>query len=831
MTTFTVTSTADSGLGSLREAIALAQAGDTIEFDRSLANSTITLTSGQLEVDKDLTIDGADAPNLTLSGNNTNRVLHLGREKDLILKNLTLADGFSSERGGAIHTEGRNEISIENTQFINNTGGQGGAIGFNSFSNINIKDSTFDGNTSTSTAGFSGGAISIFAFNNTTIQNTEFKNNTGVNGGAVYSLLSGLTVEDSQFIRNDSTPGKSTTNPNGFGGGIFVDGASDKNDPDSGTVLVRNTLFDGNRSAGRGGGVFFFLYDPDIAIIEDSTFINHEVIRHLTSNDNSEGGAIWHTDGELIVRNTTVANNKVLHRGGGLWAFDTADVRIENSTFSGNVADDGAGGGFGGAMRVSSATEIINSTIVNNRAGKQGGALFNINRPVTATNTIFANNTVSDPDNPEQQTNVTVNDGGGNIQFPGVTTTGREIQRIVAGATIADPLLGPLQDNGGVRQTYALLDGSPAIDAGQAVPGLLTDQRGIPRNDGQIDIGAFEVEEIPPEPEPTELEPEPTDPTPTDPTPTDPTPTDPTPTNPTPTNPTPTNPTPTDPTPTDPTPIDPNPTDPTPTDPTPIDPNDPTPCLNPGFFPPLRDSFTLCDDFVTLGDEDDLVAAWEGHDLALGNGGDDWIFGNRGNDTLAGGDGNDSLYGGKDNDVLYGNKSDDVLYGDIGVDELYAGQGDDVLFGNTEADILFADLGNDTVYGGRDNDLIFGNLNNDRLHGDIGDDRIYGGRDEDTLDGGDGDDLLSGDAGNDSLYGGLGRDSFVLAEGNGNDTIADFESGEDVLALAEGLTFDRLAISQGTSGAEVRVANTGEVLATLEGVSADTIAAEDFAVL
>ena len=50
MTTLTVTRNADSGAGSLRAAIAMAQPGDTIQFDASLANQTITLTTGQLEI-------------------------------------------------------------------------------------------------------------------------------------------------------------------------------------------------------------------------------------------------------------------------------------------------------------------------------------------------------------------------------------------------------------------------------------------------------------------------------------------------------------------------------------------------------------------------------------------------------------------------------------------------------------------------------------------------------------------------------------------------------------------------------------------------------------
>ena len=56
-----------------------------------------------------------------------------------------------------------------------------------------------------------------------------------------------------------------------------------------------------------------------------------------------------------------------------------------------------------------------------------------------------------------------------------------------------DPMLGPLGDNGGPTETQALLPGSPAIDAGVAVPGVTTDQRGVPRPQGQApDIGAFE---------------------------------------------------------------------------------------------------------------------------------------------------------------------------------------------------------------------------------------------------------------------------------------------------------------------------------------------------
>src|SRR5262249_42704880 len=59
--------------------------------------------------------------------------------------------------------------------------------------------------------------------------------------------------------------------------------------------------------------------------------------------------------------------------------------------------------------------------------------------------------------------------------------------------TDTDPRLGPLADNGGPTFTHALLFGSPAIDAGRPVRGVTTDQRGVPRPQGNApDIGAFE---------------------------------------------------------------------------------------------------------------------------------------------------------------------------------------------------------------------------------------------------------------------------------------------------------------------------------------------------
>ncbi|NJO46850.1 MAG: hypothetical protein HC835_15170 [Oscillatoriales cyanobacterium RM2_1_1] len=84
-----------------------------------------------------------------------------------------------------------------------------------------------------------------------------------------------------------------------------------------------------------------------------------------------------------------------------------------------------------------------------------------------------------------------------------------------------------------------------------------------------------------------------------------------------------------------------------------------------------------------------------------------------------------------------------------------------------------------------------GKAGNDKLYGDIGNDEIWGDQGDDLIDGGAGNDTLHGDSGN--LSG--GADIFVLAVGEGTDTIVDFEIGLDLIGLAGGLTFGDLSFS------------------------------------
>jgi len=247
-------------------------------------------------------------------------------------------------------------------------------------------------------------------------------------------------------------------------------------------------------------------------------------------------------------------------------------------------------------------------------------------------------------------------------------------------------------------------------------------------------------------------------------------------------------------------------------------------------------------DTIHGGDGDDLIWGGNEADTLYGDAGNDQIWGEQGVDTLYGGDGDDILWGGSENDRLfggagndtlhggtqedrlYGGDGDDLLYGGAGFDRLEGGAGNDILFGGNEADNLFGGAGDDVMWGeggfdrlfggdgddwgdgGDGPDALFGEGGNDTLHGGEGDDRLFGGVGNDWLFGGPGDDDLQGGAGFDILDGGIGNDiltgnfnadTFVFADGHGDDVITDFEATNpfekiDLSAVTAIVDFDDL---------------------------------------
>jgi hypothetical protein len=204
--------------------------------------------------------------------------------------------------------------------------------------------------------------------------------------------------------------------------------------------------------------------------------------------------------------------------GGGLFLGTTTTADIENSTISGNTAD------TGGGIYLAGKLTLINSTISGNQAtGKLGGGLF-----VTPTGSaVLINDTIA-----ENKASIgagMLNVGvitlgntllaantGGNFAGDGLIDLGNNLDSdgsaglVKATDLLADPLLGPLQFNGGTTPTRLPGAGSPAIDAGASTlvavnkgPNLVptTDQRGFVRTAGPaVDIGAVEVQPAVPAP-------------------------------------------------------------------------------------------------------------------------------------------------------------------------------------------------------------------------------------------------------------------------------------------------------------------------------------------
>ena len=201
----------------------------------------------------------------------------------------------------------------------------------------------------------------------------------------------------------------------------------------------------------------------------------------LSGNTAGFGGGTYNT-GTLTIVNSTVSGNTASEGAG---TYNATTLTITNSTFSGNAAT------AGGASFNNGTLEIANSTLSDNSADIGGGVVnlgtFQIgntilNRGASGEN-IYNNGggTVT-----SLGYNISSDDGGGFLTGPGDQIN-------------TDPLIGPLQNNGGPTFTHELLSGSPAINAGDPsfTPPPFFDQRG-PGFDrvvnGRIDIGSFEVQ-------------------------------------------------------------------------------------------------------------------------------------------------------------------------------------------------------------------------------------------------------------------------------------------------------------------------------------------------
>ncbi len=243
----------DSGPGSLRQAVADVSSGGTVDFALSPSCSTITLTSGDIEIATNLAIDGPGASDLAVSGDNASQVFVVDNGVTASISGLTVEDGFSQPSdttvsGGGIFNKGA--LTVTSCVLIDNNGSTSGGSGI-----------------------FNQGMLAV--------TNSTIADNSGNDdGGGIFSNNM-LTVTNSTISGNSVSPGA--------GGGIY----------DYGTAIVTNSTITDNNASLLGGGIFSS---------SDATLtVTNSTISGNSASDG--GGGIYNDSGPLTLTATIVANS------------------------------------------------------------------------------------------------------------------------------------------------------------------------------------------------------------------------------------------------------------------------------------------------------------------------------------------------------------------------------------------------------------------------------------------------------------------------------------------------------------------------------------------
>jgi hypothetical protein len=297
-----------------------------------------------------------------------------------------------------------------------------------------------------------------------------FVENYVTRAGAALNSASGvLTLSDSRIINNAAS---TNVSHGAWAGAVAINGGSatitgtviENNSGlyaaglySSGTTSVSQSILVGNAATIQGGGI------ENWGVMTLSSSL-------IARNDAEFHGGVWN-NATLDMVNCTVAENETwFYDGGGVTSGRTATTRIIASTIASNRASRWGGGIY---VEPGSQVRIVDSLVAGNRAASASGSGPDVRGTV-----------VSEGHN-------LIGNGAGSSGF------GAAGDLVGTAAAPIEARLGPLQDNGGPTWTMALLAGSPAIDAGVAVAGVTTDQRGVARPQGAAyDIGAYELVQV-----------------------------------------------------------------------------------------------------------------------------------------------------------------------------------------------------------------------------------------------------------------------------------------------------------------------------------------------
>jgi hypothetical protein len=435
--TFTVSNLNDSGPGSLRQAVLDANASpgaDDVVFAPGVTGTiTLTFASGEILITDSLFIHGPGAAALTVSGNHQSRIFHVESPAaapiDVTLAGLTLTQGVASHTflvGGAVFAFGENLTILDSV--ISDSGAGDG------------QDDACGGD-----VGFWGGSGLTLRIADSTLT-----------GGSAFGVVVGsggdLCVVAGKLILERSTlsGGGAYT-----GGGLYLQSLTEDSTISSSTIS-------GNEGFSSGGGIAV-VSSPGVTVTMDASTVSGNTAGFPSpSPPNGFGGGVY------------------LGVGG--------DLRIVNSTISGNHANSSGGGISSGGSLLLRLT-----TVTGNTASANGGSILVEDQSrLELDHAIVANGTPQDlAPPPATSPPLTITANYSLVEAPGsVFPAG--VHNLVG----VDPLLGPLANNGGPTQTHRPLPGSPVIDAGDpAIPSPpATDQRGFQRIVGAaVDLGSVEV--------------------------------------------------------------------------------------------------------------------------------------------------------------------------------------------------------------------------------------------------------------------------------------------------------------------------------------------------
>jgi CSLREA domain-containing protein len=451
---------------SLREAILAANAVggvSLINVPASADHYLITIgfgddagSAGDFDVTADITIVGQGIDQTMIDGNSVDTVFHVASGASLTLRDLTVRGGkaLESSLAGGIYAEGH--LWLDSVAVSENTGAIHGAGGVYATQPTLIEHSIITMNT-----GLDEGVGGLFATAGTNIDNSSFTQNTASGVSSVGGIrFEGQTVLVSAVVSGNSASGQSSV------GGVYTG-------PGHNADFRRTTIAENTATGDFAVGGW---WNATSAVAENLT-----VDSNSGGNHGVGGVYIECCDGGLELSRAAVTSNAGGDDGGGgIWNESAAIVT--NVTVSGNTA---GAAGAGGVYNAGLLT-LVNDTIADNSAGSGGsGALWN-EEEVTVRNSIFSAEAGTECIN-----NDSIESEGGNLSAGASCglTEGSDHEN-------ADPGLGPLSDNGGFSQSRALMNGSPAIDAGVDCPPPRTDQRGAVRPEGSCDSGAFEVGEL-----------------------------------------------------------------------------------------------------------------------------------------------------------------------------------------------------------------------------------------------------------------------------------------------------------------------------------------------